>query len=198
MSFFKKLKDRMTAPKAGVSLKLNKDSYVLGENVEGTLAISADEDFSAKEIRCELQCSEEAKHLRRVYDENFRGYVEREVRDSAVLFGSKPNVSGPMKINKGYAGSFPFKANLPAGGRPTFQSIDQKVTWSIKGVIAVDDRPDVTSNVAQIQVLPPSASPVIREREVIKEVVMIPCKYCGGLMSQTETACPHCGAKRTL
>jgi rubrerythrin len=35
-------------------------------------------------------------------------------------------------------------------------------------------------------------------REVIREVVVIPCKYCGTLFPQTTTACPHCGAKRTV
>ena len=36
------------------------------------------------------------------------------------------------------------------------------------------------------------------EREVVKEVVMIPCKYCGALFVQTATFCPNCGARRTL
>jgi hypothetical protein len=44
---------------------------------------------------------------------------------------------------------------------------------------------------------PPTSSPVvIREREVIKEVVMVPCRYCGGLMPQATTFCPNCGARR--
>gem|GEM_PF-5825590 len=33
--------------------------------------------------------------------------------------------------------------------------------------------------------------------EVVREVVMIPCKYCGALFQQTATFCPHCGARRT-
>ena len=33
-------------------------------------------------------------------------------------------------------------------------------------------------------------------REVIREVVVIPCKYCGTLFAQTATFCPHCGARR--
>jgi hypothetical protein len=38
---------------------------------------------------------------------------------------------------------------------------------------------------------------VIREKEtIVKEVVMIPCNYCGGLMPQTATFCPNCGATR--
>gem|GEM_PF-818595 len=40
------------------------------------------------------------------------------------------------------------------------------------------------------------APTVIREKETIREIVMIPCKYCGTLMSQTATSCPHCGANR--
>ncbi len=34
-------------------------------------------------------------------------------------------------------------------------------------------------------------------REVIvKEVVMVPCVYCGGFMPQTSVFCPSCGAPR--
>jgi len=34
-------------------------------------------------------------------------------------------------------------------------------------------------------------------KENVKEVlVMIPCKYCGGLFPQTVATCPNCGAKR--
>jgi len=38
---------------------------------------------------------------------------------------------------------------------------------------------------------------VVKEKEIhIREVVMIPCQYCGGLMPQTATFCPKCGAQR--
>jgi hypothetical protein len=35
----------------------------------------------------------------------------------------------------------------------------------------------------------------VKEKEIIKEVVLIPCKYCGGLMPQTSIFCPNCGAR---
>ena len=36
-------------------------------------------------------------------------------------------------------------------------------------------------------------------REVIvKEVVMVPCEYCHGLMPMTVTECPHCKAPRKM
>jgi len=36
-----------------------------------------------------------------------------------------------------------------------------------------------------------------QKKEVIREIVMIPCRYCGTLFAQTATFCPHCGARRT-
>jgi len=43
----------------------------------------------------------------------------------------------------------------------------------------------------------PSSPVITKEKEVIvREVVMVPCSYCGGLMPQTATYCPHCGARR--
>jgi zinc-ribbon domain len=34
------------------------------------------------------------------------------------------------------------------------------------------------------------------EKEVIKEIVMIPCQYCGSLIPQTALFCSNCGAGR--
>jgi hypothetical protein len=204
MSFLKGLKNRLTSPKASISLKLNKSGYALGEDIEGTLTVSSSEDFQTTEIRCEIQCSEEAKRMKRIYDERLRAHVDRQVTETATLFAAKPNVSGAIAINNGYSGTFPFKVNLPAGGRPTYRSVDNRVTWNIKGVVAVKDRPDITSPTSEIQVVQPTviqaaptvqAAPVVKE--IIREIVMIPCKYCGGLMPQTDTTCPKCGAKRT-
>lgn len=197
MSFFKKFKDRLTSPTAKVSIQINKNSFALGENVEGTLTVTSTEDFDAKEIRCEIQCVEEAKRTKYVNDPAVNRLVLREVQESSTLYSAKPAVSGPLHITNGFSQSFPFSLNIPAGGRPTFTSIDSKVTWPFKGVIAVDGRPDITSSMIDLQVMQASAAPIIREKEIVREVVMIPCKYCGALMPQTDTVCPNCGARRT-
>jgi MFS family permease len=39
-----------------------------------------------------------------------------------------------------------------------------------------------------------SGGHVIYEKETIKEVVKIPCSYCGTLVENTATKCPSCGA----
>lgn len=36
----------------------------------------------------------------------------------------------------------------------------------------------------------------IKEKVIVKEVVMLPCQYCGSLMPQTSLFCPLCGARR--
>jgi hypothetical protein len=197
MPFFKKFTSKFTAPEANVQLKLNKYSVALGENFDGTLTLSSKEDFDATEVRCEIQCVEQAKVIRQQYDPQLRRNIPREVQKSAVLFAAKPVLSGSTSIGGGETRDFPFSINIPAGGRPTYQALDSRVTWTMKGVVAVDGRPDATSRVAELQVVQPAAQPVIREKEVIREVVLIPCKYCGALMDQNATVCPNCGAKRT-
>jgi len=197
MSIFRRLKEKVTPPKARISLRLDKDSTALGEDIEGALTITSEEEFDAVEIRCEIECTEEAQKTKRKYDEKLGREIEEEVQETATLYSAKPTISGPLKITKGYSAAFPLAVNIPAGGRPTYKAIDRKVTWSIKGVIAVDGRPDVTTATTEIQVVQPSISPVVKEKEVIREIVMIPCKYCGTLMPQTATVCPNCGARRT-
>jgi hypothetical protein len=36
--------------------------------------------------------------------------------------------------------------------------------------------------------------PVIREKEIVREIVRVPCAYCGLLMDITNIKCPNCGA----
>lgn len=197
MSFFKKMKDRVTKPNATISLQLSKTSYALGENVEGMVTVASGEEFDAKEIRCEFQCVEAKKTISMQYDAAIRRTTPREVQESATLWSARPQLNGSIHLTPGFTQNYPMSISIPAGGRPTYHSVDQNVAWSLKSIIAIEGRPDVTSTTVEIQVAPPSMSPIIKEKEIIREVVMIPCKYCGALMIQTETVCPNCGAKRT-
>ena len=197
MSFFKKIKDRVTSPNAKIVIQLNKISFALGENVEGTATITSNEEFDAKEVRCEFQSVETKKNVSMRFDPAMNRSVPKEVTESATLYSARPPISGPLHLTPGFSQNYPLSINVPAGGRPTFHGVDQNITWSLKGVIAIDGRPDVTTSTMEIEVLPQAAQPVIKEKEIIREVVMIPCKYCGALMQQTETVCPNCGGKRT-
>jgi len=76
------------------------------------------------------------------------------------------------------------------------------VTTAILGFLFIGlgytQKPKRQATAIEVRIPAPSTPlPVVKEREVIREVVMIPCKYCGALMAQTATVCPNCGAKRT-
>jgi hypothetical protein len=199
MGFFKKIHNKVTPPDANVELKLGKYAFYLGENVEGSLALSSREDFDATEVRCEIACTEEAKTIRYEYDPAIRRSIPREIMQTAVLFSAKPVLSPATHISNGENRDFPIKTSIPPGARLTNQGIDRRVTWTIKGVIAVDGRPDVNTHTAELQVIQPAATvttgPVVKE--VVREIVKIPCRYCSTLFDQVETTCPNCGAKRT-
>src|SRR3990170_290959 len=108
MSFFKKFTNKFTAPEANLQLNLSKFSVGLGENLDGTLIISSKEDFEATEVRCEIQCVEQAKLIKQVYDTELKRSLPREVQDSAVLFAAKPVLSGPTRLGNGETRNFPL------------------------------------------------------------------------------------------
>lgn len=140
------------------------------------------------------------KVIREVYDAALKRSIPRVVDDSAVIYLTKPALCGPTHFANGENRSIPININIPAGARPTYSGVDQRITWTIKGVLAVDGRPDKTTEICEIQVIAPTiqAQAVTVQKEIIRTVVMIPCKYCQSLMDQTLTVCPNCGAKRTV
>ncbi|TRO53248.1 hypothetical protein E2P61_01810 [Candidatus Bathyarchaeota archaeon] len=97
-----------------------------------------------------------------------------------------------MHIVPGFKKDFPIVLNIPIAGRESFDGMDANVTWFVKGVVAVDDRPDITSETKEIQVIRTSAGSKTQE----KEIALIPCVYCESLMAQSASFCPKCGAPR--
>jgi hypothetical protein len=200
MGFLKKFTNKLTAPDATVQLRFTNYSIALGDNLEGTLNVTSKEDFDTTEVRCEIACIEQAKVIREVYDAALKRSIPRVVDESMVIYSAKPALSGPTHFSNGENRSLPISINIPTGARPTFAGVDRRVTWTIKGVLSVDGRPDRTTETYEIQVVTPTvqAQAARVQKEVIRTVVMIPCKYCQGLMDQTLTTCPNCGAKRTI
>jgi hypothetical protein len=201
MGFFKKFTNKLTAPDAAVHLRFDSYSVALGNNLQGTLNITSKEDFETTGVRCEINCVERAKVIKHVYDPALKRSIPRVVEESSVIYNAQPNLSGPTHFSNGEVRALPVNINIPQGSRPTYVGVDRNVTWTIKGVLAVDGRPDKTTDNCEIQVLMPAPtiqSQVPVQKEIIRTIVMIPCKYCQGLMDQTLTACPNCGAKRTV
>jgi hypothetical protein len=191
MSVFKKLKEKVTPPKARLTIELKKPFFILGDSVEGVVQVESQEEFDCTEIRCELECIEKVRRIRRVYDATLKREIEQQVWESAILFSTKPPLIGAMHIPEGFVQSFPFKIAIPPTSQPSFKSLDRVVVWSLKGVVAVEGRPDATSRTIEIQVTHPSQVPQ-------PAVSTFTCKYCGTVYPESEVKCPNCGAPRTL
>ena len=190
MSIFQKIKEKVTPPRVNVSVALKKPFFVLGEPIEGTLQVFSQEEFDAVEIRCELDCTERVKKLRRVYDENLKREVEREVWEYAKLFSARPQLTGPIHIPVGFAQSYQFKIQTPVRVQPSLKSVDKVVAWELKGVVAVKGRPDATSKTIEVQVSLPSQVPLTQQPTTVT------CEYCGTVYPETLVKCPNCGAPR--
>ena len=190
MGFFKKFKK----PKASVSLTIPKSTVELGEDLKGAITVSSRDEFDVTEVRAELRCVEKRRRERYEYNDRLRREVRRVYWDQATLHSADPKASDKLHLVPGFKKTFPIKVNIPAGGRESFDGLDANVSWSIKGVVAIDGRPDVTGETIEFQVIRPAAPVAVKE----KEVVMVPCEYCESLMPETATSCPNCGAPRKI
>ena len=162
MGFLKKFENHLVAPKADLSLQLDVSYVALGDNLEGMLVVSPHEDIAAEEVRCEVNCVETAQVLKTEYDTAVKGMVTRQVTQTKVLFSAKPACNPAIQLISGVTKQFKFSFGIPAGARPTFQSIGDMVEWKIKGVVAVHGRPDVTTKEQTFGVILPSQKPANR------------------------------------
>ena len=186
MGFFK----RFRKPKTAIKFEIEKRTMALGASTSGTITISAKEEFDATEIRAELRCIEKRRRERWVYNERLRRNIRHVYWDSATLLSDDLKASGPIHIVPGFKKKFPIKVNIPASGRETLDGIDANISWFIKGVVGVDDRPDPISETIELQVIRATTT-IIKE-----EVEMVPCEYCRALMPANSSLCPICGAPR--
>lgn len=45
---------------------------------------------------------------------------------------------------------------------------------------------------------PVEGTSVVKEREIIREIIKIRCPYCNNLYDEKHDNCPHCGGKRKI
>ena len=182
-------------PKAKIELNVQKPQFFLGENVTGGIKISSDEEFDVTRAAVLLTCNENLKKTRMVGSQY--GTQQVEYWDNGVIYSTSCVLFGASRVPAGFAASYPFSLAVHCAAKETIYSVDHYVKWFLYGVLDVVGRPRVQTiayevQVARPQVNPPSSS-VVKE---VREVVLLPCSYCSGLMPQTSIFCPNCGARR--
>ena len=166
MGLFKKLK----APKGKIELRLDEVSYEAADKLTGKILLDPAEDISVEEFRIEFDVKEKVK-----WKKGFSSY-----NSTSPLETRKIPVGGSAKLAKGQHHELPFEIDIPQYSRSD-PFTELEVT--VKGVSAVPDRPDLTSDV----------KPVIN----FLYVTECPRQYGGcGFISQPSTEpvkiCPKC------
>ena len=187
MSYFKR--DGVNLNKTDFSkifeLSLNETDLHLGEELEGTVSLKSEVDFDVEKIWVRVRCEESSG------------------KDQAILYDNDNlDLSDAIHVSAGFHKKFPFLLKLPSVGRETYHSIHQNILWlaeaymkgkGVKYAISAEGGGQIF--VSKLSVAPLPAKEV---KEVVREIVLIPCSYCSGLMPQTSTFCPNCGARRKV
>jgi len=192
---------RNSPTRARVVLTTQKNEYGIGEEVTGEIQIISEEEFVAERVAVSLSCWEYLKKMRTVTVPVYTAYGQRteEYMEQERIYLSYFNVFKEALIPQGFNKKYPFTLKIPAVARETFYSIDHNVKWFVQTIVAVRGRPRLDTQTCEIIVTRPqfiSQGSSAVSKEIIKEVVLIPCAYCGGLMPQTSLFCPNCGARR--
>ena len=136
MSFFK----HFIPLKAKVWVSLDKPQFAEGEQVTGKVSATAEDYIQAQEVRIEARVFQNYEEMVWVTLPNNQRVQQREHRQD-TLFSHDARISGPSDFGKGPQRDFPFQVGIPTF-RPT--RAGGTIQYSVKGVIAVKGRPDVT------------------------------------------------------
>jgi len=191
LGFFK----RLTRPRATLGLRVEKNELVLGEDLKGVVLVRSEEEFDVGNITFALLCLESVKKQKGHYETNDdtgkREWREEEYWDTAVLFSKRLELCAEAHITVGFSREIPLTARLPAIGRETYHGVDRNLKW----IAEIRMNPKGRRHIGYLAEIFVAKSPSLL-KEVVREVVLVPCAYCGGLMPQTATFCPNCGARR--
>ena len=202
MGFFKKahLRHRL---EEGLEVTVEKSEWFLGYGLKGTVSLISTEEFNVEGIWVWLRCTEHVKRIG-TYSEIERDAwtmkdegveYEEEYWDSEELYSDYLQVVSPMRVFAGEQKEYAYVMKIPSVGRETYHGIDRNVEWTVSLEMKVKElKNSITASEGEILVA--KAPVIVSVKEVVREVVLIPCAYCGGLMPQTSIFCPNCGARR--
>jgi len=179
------------------AIELPKDTYFLGEDMKGNLALQPFERVEIERAVIRLSCVESVKEIRRVkqgdksYDKEY--LKTAQLYDRPLVFNYQPTLA----INSGEVRRLPFNITVPLTGRPTYNSVNSNVDWSV----SVELLPKGRKNLAQSYRIQVAAVPYgqttqtpILQKETITEVEIIYCSHCGTKNNARTQYCTSCGA----
>ncbi len=183
-------------PNAQLQLTSEKSQFTLGDHVRGGIKIVSQEEFDVNQALVCLSCNENVRR-NKVYTNQF-GVQQSDYWENAVTYSTTFKLFEFVHIPQGFSADYQYDLEISPAARETLYSIDHYVKWLLSAVLQVKDRPNLLTQNYEIQVEKPAAdqtAPVIT-KEVEREIVLVPCSYCGSLMPQSAIFCPNCGARK--
>jgi len=144
--------DRLKSPKATIVVQLDKDTFSLREPLTGRANISSSEEFDSNETRIELWVTEWTKATETITPTGQQQPVSVTAQQTTTLHSSKNPFVGAQHFTAGFNNTVPFTIRLPSGVPPSYRGQNARTTWTLKGVIAVKGRPDVTGYNTEVTV----------------------------------------------
>lgn len=191
MSFLK----RLVPLRAHLSVALQQLVVGEGDPFRGVAVLQADEPFLASQVRLEVRVVESWVQTRRERDpQGHEKSVRREMKETR--FSQDVPVSGPFSVAAGETKQMPLEAWAPFV-QPTLGA----VSYSLKAVVAVKGRPDVTAEVHPRVVhassgappfQPSSAAPLRPGSTAAMGQGSLFCTKCGSPLSPGGAFCPNC------
>ncbi len=195
MSFLK----RLVPLKAEMGLNLQSLTVENGQPFKGSASLRSNDSFQVEEVRMEIRVTE--KYKEQAWERDGNGNMRQVLRDKEdVLYSQDVPVSQPFGMKSGDAKDFPFEVTIPMRAPARFGGA---VTYSLKAVANVKGRPDVTKSATPMVVpatMAPSSVGATVTKVIEREVIKVPCRYCGTLVEITAgpSKCPSCGAPLQL
>jgi len=183
-------------PDAKLELTAEKSQYSLGDHIRGGIKIVSQEEFDVNQAVVCLSCNENIRR-NEVFTNQF-GTQTNEYWENAVTFSTSFKLFEYVHITQGFDANYQYDLEISSAARETLYSIDHYVKWMLNAILQVKDRPNILTPNYEIQVQRSSidqTAPVVT-KEVEKEIVLVPCSYCGSLMPQLALFCPNCGARK--
>lgn len=181
MPLFKAFK----APNASVSINIDKDNFVLGETITGTLLVTSNEDFEASEIRVELQGTEKLTLGQsfgagpetpetHIYSPRTSTSTVQGTVTYPPMYKGQTKLSDRLRMPPGFSQTYPFSIAIPKGLGPTYQGTRRDGflvrTWTLKGIVSVGGRPDIETKRDLTVSLPAAVVPAVPAAAVVPSV----------------------------
>lgn len=184
-----------------MSVSLQNLTVENGQPFKGAASLSSKDNFKVEEVRIEIRVMETWQEPEWERDANGNQHQVTKKRED-VLFSQNVPVSQPFDMVNGDKKDFPLEVTIPMRSPSRYGGV---ISYSLKAVANVKGRPDVTKTaypmVVPATTVPPAPAPSAGATQIIqKEVIKVPCKFCGTLIEITSGAskCSSCGAPITV